>query len=313
MRLCRSVSRALLAALFVTLAAGQAAAQIGRVGGVVKDEGGQPLKGATVTAENVNIAQSFTATTDDKGRFTMIGLRAGDWRFIAQAPGFTPEAGSMPVRMGAPNPPVTFMLKKGGVANYGPLGGITGKDLQDALDQAEAAFGQQRWDEAIEIYRGILSRSNALAVVNLQLAAASRRKGDSNAALAAYAALLKGDPDNSKAHVGVADTYVERGEAQTAEEGLVRAAQSPGAGREVFFTLGEMSFTRNEAPEAARWYKRAVDVDPFWGKALYKLGLCAMKSGDADGAATLMAKVIAVDPVSPEAALAKASLESLKK
>ena len=219
----------------------------------------------------------------------------------------------MPVRMGAPNPPVTFMLKKGGVANYGPLGGITGRDLQDSLEQAETAFGQQHWDEAIEIYRSILSRSNALAVVNLQLAAASRRKGDSNSALAAYASLLKGDPDNSKAHVGIADTYIEKGEAQVAEDGLVRAAQSPGTGREVFFTLGEMSFTRNDTSEAARWYKKATSVDPFWGKPLYKLGLCAMKSGDADGAATLMARVIAVDPVSPEAALAKASLESLKK
>ena len=193
------------------------------------------------------------------------------------------------------------------------LARMTGKDLQNALEQADTAFGQQRWDDAIENYRSILSRSNALAVVNLQLAAASRRKGDYDSALAAYAALLKGDPDNSKAHVGIADTYVERGEAQTAEDGLIRAAQSPGTGREVFFTIGEMSFTRNDTLEAARWYKKATSVDPFWGKPLYKLGLCAMKSGDTEGAATLMARVIAVDPVSPEAALAKASLESLKK
>src|SRR6478735_9677143 len=112
----------LSSALFVFGTAERAAAQVGRVNGVVKGEDGQPLKGATVTAENVNIAQSFTATTDDKGRFTMIGLRAGQWRFIAQAPGFMPDAGEMPVRMGAPNPPITFVLKKTGVANFGALG-----------------------------------------------------------------------------------------------------------------------------------------------------------------------------------------------
>ncbi len=33
----------------------RAAAQAGRVGGIVKDDKGEPIKGATVTAENPNI------------------------------------------------------------------------------------------------------------------------------------------------------------------------------------------------------------------------------------------------------------------
>src|SRR5258708_22622055 len=95
------VSIVLWAALLVAGLASQATAQVGRVGGIVKDEGGQPLKGATITADNQNIGQSFTATTDDKGRFSIIGLRAGQWRFFAQAPGFSAEAGGMPDRMRA--------------------------------------------------------------------------------------------------------------------------------------------------------------------------------------------------------------------
>ena len=65
----RVASSVLMAALLVAALPYTAAAQVGRVGGVVKDEGGQPLKGATITAENADIGQSFTATTDDKGRF----------------------------------------------------------------------------------------------------------------------------------------------------------------------------------------------------------------------------------------------------
>src|SRR5712671_5902990 len=123
------VSILLFTVLLILGAASQAAAQLGRIGGIVKDEGGQPLKGATITADNQNIGQSFTATTDDKGRFSIIGLRAGQWRFFAQAPGFSADAGEMPVRMGAPNPPITFILKKSGAANFGALGGIASKDL----------------------------------------------------------------------------------------------------------------------------------------------------------------------------------------
>ncbi len=313
MAFCRSAVRVLLGALFILITADRSDAQIGRVGGIVKSEDGQPLKGATVTAENPNIGQNFTATTDDKGRFTMIGLRAGQWRFIAQSPGFAVDGGSMAIRMGAPNPPITFILKKTGVANFGPLGGITNRELQQELDTADKALAGQRWDEAISSYRNLLERSPALVVVNLQIAAAYRNKKDFDNAILAYGELLKAEPDNAKAHVGIADTHLERGDRRAAEDGLARAAESTGARREVLFSLADLKFTDNDTPAAARWYQKAAEADPFWGKPIYKLGLCALKSGDTEGAARLMARVIAVDPVSPEAALAKASLESLKK
>src|SRR5262252_7886204 len=97
----------LVAACLAALAA-PASAQTGRVGGQVKDEAGQPIKGATVTAENPAASpSSFTATTDDKGRFSIIGLRTGQWKFTAQAPGFAPEVGTLPVQtIGTPNPPL---------------------------------------------------------------------------------------------------------------------------------------------------------------------------------------------------------------
>jgi Flp pilus assembly protein TadD len=316
MRQRRYVSRALFIAGFFAAVlglAGSAAAQTGRVGGVVKDEGGQPIKGATITAQNSNIGQSFTATTDDKGRFTMIGLRTGQWRFIAQAPGFAPEAGEIPVRMGAPNPPMTFGLKKTGAAQFGPLGGITAKDLQADLTAADALFNQRRWDDAITAYRAIMAKAPPLSVINLQIAAAYRNKKDYDAAIAAYDDLLKLDPRNEKAAIGISTTNLERGNAQAAEDALLKAAGSATAGREVYYSLGDVKFTTGETDEAIKWYRKAAAADPAWGKPLYKLGLCALKQGDKQGATKLMDQAIAVDPVSPEAALAKATLDSLNK
>ena len=81
--------KTLITAVFVLAFAAAAAAQVGRVGGTVKDDTGNPIKGATVMAENSGSSpNSFTATTDDKGRFSIIGLRAGRWVFTASAPGF---------------------------------------------------------------------------------------------------------------------------------------------------------------------------------------------------------------------------------
>src|SRR3954470_12009327 len=186
-----------LAVLFVVALAGAAAAQTGRVGGVVKDEAGQPIKGATITAENPQASpSSFTATTDDKGRFSIIGLKSGQWTFSAQAPGFGPETGRLNVQtIGSPNPPLTFTLKKGGgAAPAGALGGLAAKDLQAELASADALYNQQKWDDAVAAYRGIMAKAPSLSVINLQIAAAYRNKKDYDAAIAAYNDLLKVDP-----------------------------------------------------------------------------------------------------------------------
>jgi Tfp pilus assembly protein PilF len=131
--------------------------------------------------------------------------------------------------------------------------------------------------------------------------------------MTAYDTVLKADPGNEKAAIGIATMSVERGDTKAAEDMLLKAAQAPTTGREVFFNLGEIMLARNDADEAAKWYQKAAAVDPYWGKPLYKLGLLAAKKGDTTNASKLMDEVIAVDPSSLEASLAKTSLESLKK
>jgi Tfp pilus assembly protein PilF len=106
---------------------------------------------------------------------------------------------------------------------------------------------------------------------------------------------------------------LERGDNKAAEDALMKAAQGAAPSRDVLFSLGEITLARNDADEAARWYQKAAAADPYWGKPLYKLGLLAVKKGDTANATKLMDQVIAVDPASPEAALAKTSLDSLKK
>ena len=131
------LSAALVAALVA--AAAPAAAQTGRIGGTIKDAQGQVLKGATVTAENPSASpSSFTATTDDRGRFSIIGLRSGTWKITASAPGFSPNGGSLPIRtIGAPNPPLDIVLAAGPSGPAGALAGVNTKELQGELAKAE--------------------------------------------------------------------------------------------------------------------------------------------------------------------------------
>ena len=307
-------SRIVLAVILVTGWTGSALAQVARVSGTVKDEQGEPIKGATIRAENQEASlRTITAATDDKGRFSIIGLARGGWTFVAEAPGFAPAEGEMNiVRTATPNPPLVFTLKKARVIPPAAIEGLTAKDLQVQLTAADGLYNQQKFDEAIAAYRAITVSAPSMAIVNLQIAAAYRQKKDYDRAIAAYNDLLKADPNNDKAKVGVAMTNVDKGDRRAAEQTLTTAAEAAGSSREVFYSLAEIKATNGQAEEAAKWYQKAAEADGAWGKPLLKLGLIAMRKGDKGPAATMMQQVIAIDPTSPEAAEAKTALDQLK-
>jgi tetratricopeptide (TPR) repeat protein len=315
MRDARTLLTAIVLAAALIVSVSPAAAQTGRIGGTVKDGQGQPIKGATVTAENPQASPStFTATTDDKGRYSIIGLRSGTWKITASAPGFTPGGGSIPVRtIGAPNPPVDIVLAPGATGPTGALAGVNTKELQGELQKAEDLLNQQQYDAAIAAYQAILTKTPALTMINMQVGRAYRMKKDYDSALGAYKKILETEPTNERAKIEIGMTNLEKGDFAAAETALAEAAQGTGASREVFYNLGEVKFAKGETDEAMKWYQRAVDTDPSWGKPLFKLGLGHLQKADTKNAIAMMEKVIAVDPNSPEAVQAKALIEQLKK
>ena len=315
MRDARKLLTAIALGAALIVSALPAAAQTGRVGGTIKDDKGQPIKGATVVAENPSSSpSSFTATTDDKGRFSIIGLRSGTWKITASAPGFLPGGGNVPIRtIGAPNPPVDIVLAPGSAGPTGALAGVNTKELQGELAKAEELMNAQQYDAAIAAYNAILAKTPALTMINLQIGRAHRLKKEYDAALGVYKKVLEADPNNERAKIEIGMTNLEKGDFVAAEAALGEAAQSTSASREVFYNLGEVKFAKGETDEAMKWYQRAVDADANWGKPLFKLGLGHLQKADTKQAIAMMEKVIAVDPNSQEAAQAKALIEQLKK
>ena len=307
--------RAAVAAAVVLGVTASAWAQVARVGGIVRDEGGQPIKGATIRAENPDAPLgSLTAATDDKGRFAIIGLARGEWSFTAEAPGFQSQYAELNIqRTGTPQPPLVFALPKAIIRPPAGVEGATAKDLQQQLEAAETFFKQQKFDDAIGIYRNILRSSPSLSVVNLQIGAAYRSMKDYDKAISAYNDLLKSEPENGKAHVGLAMANLEKGDSREAEQVLTRAAAAPGSNRDVFYNLAELKSANNQTDDAIGWYEKAAAADASWGKPLYRIGTIAMNKGDKDRAIKTLSQVIAVDPTSPEAVQAGTALVELRK
>jgi len=292
-----------------------------RVGGVVRDADGKPIRGATVKALNANVTPGqFTATTDDKGRFAMIGLRSGVWKFVAEAPGYQAQEGNAPVRqLSSGNPPLEFTLRRA-IVGPPPLG----KDIQSELEAANGLRDAGRFDQAVAAYQAIKTKNPGLTMINMVIGgtyrqkAAREREGAAkhaiySQAIAAYEEVLKTDPGNELATVEISLTHMAAGDYDAAERLLASSVPSESASRELFYCLGELKLHKGDLAGAEAMHERALDVDPHWQPARIKLGVIASKRGDKDAAVRIFESVIAANPNGPGADEAQSYLTELKK
>jgi len=215
---------------------------VGRLAGSVKTIAGQPIKAATVRAVNPSaIPSEFTATSDQKGEWAVLGIRGGLWEVTASAPGFESSTVAVRVAMSLNNPKVEFVLI--GMPIKGAMDGVDTKKLQAMLSAAESLMVQEKWDEAAAEYRNVLAMAPALDLVHLALGRALLMHKDYAGASAAYGVLLQKDARNQKALLGLGRTQFERGdraEAAATLEKVIAVDDKTDEAREARTVLAEI-------------------------------------------------------------------------
>src|SRR6266508_2210197 len=161
----------ILATLALTLTAAASAQTAGRITGTIRDPDGKPIKGATVRATNEAVNARITSTTDDKGRFAMIGVRSGRWVIVAEAPNFVPLRGTSDVSSSV-LPVLALTLQR----DPGPMPGALSKTISEELAAADALRTAGRYDDAISAYQTVQSKNARLTAVSLMLATVYREK-----------------------------------------------------------------------------------------------------------------------------------------
>jgi len=174
------------------------------------------MKGATIKASNKDAyPPQITSSTDDKGRWAMIGLRTGTWSFVAEAPGFAPQQAQWPVRV-AGTAPMHFVLAR----DLGPIPGALTKNIQQQLVAANALRDKGQLDQALAAYEQIRDQNPKLTAVNLVVGGVYRKKAalesDPSArralfdrAIASYTAMLTDETANERAKAEIESTRSE--------------------------------------------------------------------------------------------------------
>ena len=106
----------------------------------------------------------YATVTDDKGRFALIGLSSGEWKFVAEAPGYELRQGTTRIRATVTdNPPLTFTLPPADTRIPGTLD----KDILEEIAAADAHRAAGRFEQAISAYERIAQENPRLTLVSL--------------------------------------------------------------------------------------------------------------------------------------------------
>lgn len=298
--------------LLCSVTAVPAFAQIGRASGLVKDSDNRPIKGATVVFENPQVSpSSFTAVTDEKGRFAVVGLRTGTWTVTASAPGFEPQAGAGRMQGMANNPAIEFHLVRSAPMVPTPLAGVDMKELQASLTAADAQLAAGQFDSALAGYRAILAKTPVLSSINLQIAQAYRGRKDYDKAIAALLAAADGGSVPPRISVQVGLTQLEKGDVAAAEATLAPLADAGRPAPDVLVALAELRLAQHRPDQAAALLDRAAASDAQWALPHVRLAEIAVEQGDVAGARQHADQALRLQADGPEAARARAVLEKL--
>jgi tetratricopeptide (TPR) repeat protein len=211
-------------------------AQTGRVAGTIKDDRGEPVRGAVVVADNPFGAPSTASgLSDDKGRFSILGLRGGVWTLSIRAPGFEVVKLAYRVQALRPNPPLAVTLTRAAVTPAGPLKDVDVASLMADLDRASRLEREGKHTEATAIYRTAARRAPSLTSLNLAIGRSCRAGGDLLCAREALATLVSLEPDNVAARLELGLVHEAAGDSAAAArefEEIIRRAPDSATARQ---------------------------------------------------------------------------------
>lgn len=288
------------------LCATAALAQVTTLEGNVKDENGQPLKGAVVKLERTDIKGHYQVKSDKKGHWFYTGLPMGTFNISCEVDGKVVDT-------------VNGVKSKYGDATTVDFDAGRGKQQAAAAAQA-AQSGQLSDDQARgmskeqreQMEKQLKERSAAMAknkALNDEFNAGKTAMDAKDWATAEQHFVKAGemDPNQIAIWASLGDTYSNLAKTQPptqnketytkAAEAYKKAIAIKADDAALYNQLGNVYGAAGMTQEATDALTKAAQLDPTMAaKAYYNLGANLVNSGKSEDAASFFEKAIAADP-----------------
>lgn len=322
------MKKSLPAAVLILLAATAVHAQAWRgnqrlQGTVVDAKSGKPVAGAKV---QLRIQKGGTGgpdvTTNDQGKWSVLGLAAGGWDIDIVASGYETKQISMSMAENQRMPPIKTELDPVVQAAPEPseapaeevqIGGVTvSADVVAAVEAGNAFLAEQKFKEAVEQYEKaypILSTNLALKVA---LARAYYGAGDLKKSIVLLNEAYEVDPANVPNVMLLAQLLLEDGKLDRGREIIEKLPAGTLTDPTALINIGILLMNKKQPTAAIEYLTKAIAIDETRAESYYLRGLASVQSNQMKSARADLAKVIALAPDSNEAKEAKELLKSIE-
>lgn len=286
----------------------------GRVQGVVKNEENKPIAGAQVTLQ-LNGKGPAPVTTNDKGRWTMIGLAHGDWTVIIEAPGYVGSEGSIKVYESGPSQTLDVKLRKPTEQEVVAVDPEAEKRSAavEMLKTGNALMEQKNYAGARAEYERALADLPAEhhAPVLRAIANSYYAEDKVDEAIATFKKALELAPDDAELLQTLSNVLVAAGREEEAQTYLARLPQGAKMSPEALLNAGITAYNSGDLDKAFGYFDRVVNENPEHATGYYYRGLVYLNRGDNPKAKADLQKFVAMAPDDERAAEAREFLKHL--
>ena len=299
--------------LVMTMAAG-AAAQTSRgsqrVTGKVLDEAGRPIVGAQVSAAKKGEVKPdvFTATTNEKGEYSLNGLAAGDWVIEAKKDGTGAVQVGASLVEGERTKNVDLTIAKAAPAAPDPSVEIGAEDKR-AVELAQAG----KIAEARKVYEDLLVKYPNVYGLHMRLATMYAAEKNPQKGLEHIKIALEKEPENVEFKILQAELMMEAGDKEGAKAVLNTVDITKVKDPRALVNSAINDINSGKAEEAIALLTKLIAQFPADSSLLYYRGRAYIVATKLPEAKADLEKFVAAAPTSPQAADAKKLLEQLNK
>jgi tetratricopeptide (TPR) repeat protein len=311
----------IVAVLAVVLVAVPALAQPGGIiRGIVRDDKGQPIDGASVIIEMTSTGRRYEIKTNRKGEYLQIGLASGEHKVSARKDKLASAPTDVTVRIGQPTE-LNFTLGAGGAGGGNAELSKKAAELKKLFDEGVAASSAGRHGEAIERFNQAVLVSPDCSDCYNNIGFSHMQQKEYDQAEAAYKKASEIKPDDANAYSGLANIYnaqrkfdlAAQASAKATELSGGAAAGGGGGSAEAQFNQGVILWNAGKIPDAKKAFEAAIKADPNHAESHYQLGMALVNEGNLQAAAGEFETYLKLAPSGPNAATAKSLVAQLKK
>ena len=281
------------------------ASATGVIKGKITDPEGKPIRDVKITLVDPARGQTYALRTNKKGEYYQMGINPAEYRMKIERDGFLPLEGKFFISPEEENV-YNAVLAPAETAPVKPA-------WEDANVRANSLYREGRFEEALDIYRGILAQDAGLAPIHFNAGNCLYQLGRYEDSVASFREAVRLKPDFFEAYTNLANAY---GKVKKFDEGLSVFEDALKAYPEnpaILSSAGLLHLNAGHSDRAIACLEKAASLDPNAADHFYSLGIAYTQKGDLGKAVESYEKFVALNKDVVENERVGAIIEQLKK